>query len=104
MKSDVKAPRLSNREMGEQSTTQSLIKSGKFDGQVVEVTQRPGTVSDTFVCLLLFQCFLLTLFQTVGATFHTSTILAHGGRCQINILGLTNAIKNVFQVSMSIYC
>ncbi|XP_004291217.1 PREDICTED: uncharacterized protein LOC101313862 [Fragaria vesca subsp. vesca] len=43
MKSDVKAPRLSNREMGEQSTTQSLIKSGKFDGQVVEVTQRPGT-------------------------------------------------------------
>ncbi|XP_062022334.1 protein ANTI-SILENCING 1 [Rosa rugosa] len=42
MKSDVKAPRLSNRELREQSSTQSQNKSQKLDGQVVEVTQRPG--------------------------------------------------------------
>ena len=62
MKSDVEAPRLSNRELCEESPTRSQIKSHKLDSHVAEVAQRPDAVSDNILLPLINPMLLMTMF------------------------------------------
>lgn len=75
MKSDVEAPRLSNRELCEESPTRSQIKSQKLDGHVVEVAQRSDAVSDNILLPLINPMLLMTIFRMVWcAISHMNSI------------------------------
>lgn len=75
MKSDVDAPRLSNRELREESPTRSQIKSQNLDDHVAEVAQRPDAVSDNILLPLINPMLLMTVFPMVWcAISHMNSI------------------------------